>query len=274
VATGDLLYASKVNQTRMIAYPKGNVVGTITIHSPASICSDVDGNVFFPGKNAVEEYAHGGTSPIATLDDTGYYGFGCAFDPKTGNLAVSNGYNAQLDGPGNLAIFQNASGPPHFYTDPEITGYIFCTYDNAGNLFVVGFSPSKNFLFAELPYGSSTFTNLTINKQILSVNAEIHWDGKHLALGDVVSQELLIYRLSVSGSSAKVVGTTKLRNIQQPRGTFVILGKTVVTPVGAQATKIGYWNYPGGGAPRRIIGFASKRRPFDALTLSVGSKKH
>jgi hypothetical protein len=270
--SGDLLYATKFNQTRMISYPKGNVVGRIAILAPVSVCSDAQGNVFFPGRDAVEEYAHGGTSPIAKLDDSGYLAYGCASDTKTGDLAVTNGYNTHGMGPGNVAIFKSASGPPRFYADPEITGYVFCTYDNAGNLFVIGYSASEPFVLAELPFGSSTFTNLTINKRILGISGEIHWDGKHLALAVVASQELLIYRLSVSGSSAKIIGTTKLLNIKLPRGTFVLQGKTVVTPVGAHATEIGFWNYPAGGSPRRIIGFVSERRPFDSLTFSVGSK--
>ena len=42
------------------------------------------------GASQMVEYAHGGTSSIATLGDPSEYPEGCAVDPATGNLAVAN----------------------------------------------------------------------------------------------------------------------------------------------------------------------------------------
>jgi hypothetical protein len=51
-------------------------------------CSNRTGDVFVPNNTEVFEYAHGGTSPIATLSLPGNSGAACSIDPSTGNLAV------------------------------------------------------------------------------------------------------------------------------------------------------------------------------------------
>ena len=65
-------------------------------NSPYGECVDKAGDVFVAdfggntGTPAILEYAHGGTKPIATLSDPGYYPESCSIDPTTGNLAVTN----------------------------------------------------------------------------------------------------------------------------------------------------------------------------------------
>src|SRR5579863_1388101 len=90
-----LLYVSDTvtGDVYVFSYPKGKLVQTLTgFADPAGECVDATGNVFVAntGSSNVLEYAHGGSSPIATLDDSGYFRVGCAVDPVTGNLAVSN----------------------------------------------------------------------------------------------------------------------------------------------------------------------------------------
>jgi len=60
------------------------------------LCVDAQGNVFVPTwqgesgtRGYVYEFAHGGSTPIATLSDPGG-AFGCSVDLTTGNLAVTN----------------------------------------------------------------------------------------------------------------------------------------------------------------------------------------
>ena len=77
---------------------------------PQGECSDSHGDVFITdafGSN-IQEFAHGGTTPIANLSDVGEEASGCAVDSVTGNLAVTNYY------PGNVAIYKNAEGTPTF----------------------------------------------------------------------------------------------------------------------------------------------------------------
>ncbi|MFY9663932.1 MAG: hypothetical protein WAK19_05715, partial [Candidatus Cybelea sp.] len=77
-----LLYISDLNTYDVYAYtyPKGKLKGRLTGFSgPEGECVDKKGHVFianFAASNVLE-YAHGGTSPVATLSDPGYYPVGC-----------------------------------------------------------------------------------------------------------------------------------------------------------------------------------------------------
>ncbi len=97
---GDLLYAlgSKSGYSgtyvRVYAYPRGELVQQFPLHAYAvTLCSDAKGDVFFPAltknkqQSKVVEYAHGGTKPIATLDDSPYktvIGISCAINRLQG----------------------------------------------------------------------------------------------------------------------------------------------------------------------------------------------
>ena len=92
----------------VFSYPGLSQVGTLKSlnYSAQGECVDSAGDVFIATSNAsytgtIFEYAHGGSTPIAELSDPGYP-WGCAVDPTTGTLAVSN-----------LSDASNPSGP-HF----------------------------------------------------------------------------------------------------------------------------------------------------------------
>jgi hypothetical protein len=265
-----LIYASSKNETYIVTFPEGKILTQFAVFGPPSLCSDRQGNVFFPGRNVVTEYAHGGTSPIGSLDDSGFSAWGCASDPKTGNFAVTNNVSLPSYGPGSVAIFQKGSGEPKFLTDPSITSYFYCTYDAHGNLFVVGDSQSTPFALAELPYGSQTFTNISVSKPVPSFG-EIHWDRHYLALAANLTR--VIYRLSVSGSTATVIGTTALRRIEQPRRSFALQDDTVVTPTTHNDRRLGFWKYPSGKLVKTVGPFFHRGNFLGALTISTGSGK-
>jgi hypothetical protein len=72
----DLLYAADAHGGVFVfTYPNGKKVETLAyLYTLGGICSDTKGNVFVPalvGSSAstIYEFAHGGTSPIATLSD-------------------------------------------------------------------------------------------------------------------------------------------------------------------------------------------------------------
>ena len=92
----DLLYVSNDDELLVFSYPKGKLVGEITVPSGdfAGLCSDSAGDVFVTSVGShsasyILEYAHGGTEPITTLSDPAWAN-GCAVDPTTGNVAVTN----------------------------------------------------------------------------------------------------------------------------------------------------------------------------------------
>jgi hypothetical protein len=89
----NLLYISDVGTNDVYVYESLSLklAGTLTGFSePQGECSDAAGNVWITNTNMSQiiEYAHGGTTPIATLSDPYEFPVGCAVDPRSGNLAV------------------------------------------------------------------------------------------------------------------------------------------------------------------------------------------
>jgi hypothetical protein len=234
----------------MFDYPSEKVFGKLKgFEDPEGLCSDASGNVFVTDFEAQEvlEFAHGGTRPIAILNDSGYWPFSCSVDPLTGNLAVANQKTA-TGGPGNIAVYANARGMPAYYSDPQIPILSFCGYDGAGNLFVDGVSGSSD--FAELPKGVETFQNVA-----LSFHPEaIQWDGQYLGVAAAAKNETsLIYRLNISNGKAKVAGSVPLtRGSHRVDLVFFWIDQKKV--VGTFNGHIGTWKYPQGGAPTKFLG--------------------
>ena len=193
-------------------------------------------------------------------------------DPATGNLAAANIETASGDNTrGNIAIFHHASGQPDFLADPKIKHYISCSYDYAGNLFLDGFADNAPFRFAELAAGSNSFNDLSLNKPVESAGS-VQWDGRYVALA--ANNARLIYRVSVSGSTAMVAGTTRLDTINSANPTFWVQGSTVMTASGATHKKIGMWDYPDGGKPVKQYGPISHGPgKLGGMTVSVATSR-
>src|ERR1700688_4758776 len=87
-SSGALIYATGgCGGTCILSYPQGKLVGSFSTFG-GGVCSDAQGNVFLTHNGTVYEFAHGGTTPIATLSLPGNSAVGCSVDPVTGNLAV------------------------------------------------------------------------------------------------------------------------------------------------------------------------------------------
>jgi hypothetical protein len=139
--TEDLLYASSQSgpptyyrpTVWVFSYPQGKLVGKLMGFAPSAqlygLCTDRKGDVFVTGwgtgtvlQSQIYEFAHGGTQLKATLNDPGS-AFGCAIDPTTGNLAVTNYFSQS--GPsnnGNVEIYRHAKGKPTMHYDNNIYG--------------------------------------------------------------------------------------------------------------------------------------------------------
>jgi hypothetical protein len=203
-----LIYVSSVltNDVYAYSYSTHQLMGTLTgFETPYGLCTDKSGDVWIAndGASQMVEYAHGGTSSIATLGDPSDYPEGCAVDPVTGNLAVTN--FSSTTGGGNVVIYAGAQGSPQAYSDPSIVNYRFCGYDAKGDLFVDGVNGGSAFVLAELPKGGNTFKNIAISQSIEWPGA-VQWDGKDVAIGD--TDTVTVYR--VNPTSGKVLGSTKL----------------------------------------------------------------
>jgi hypothetical protein len=249
--TQDLLYVGgNSGDVTVYSYPRGRLLGTLTgFYLPAGECVDGVGDVFITdmGLGKIFEYRHGGKKPIQTLQAAANAPAGCAVDPTTGNLAVTS-----LGGGGsggNVAIYPHAQGTPMTYTDPNIYYYYWCGYDPKGNLYVDGqaYAP-ETFELAELPHGSNTFTNITLN-QTINWPGGVQWDGKYVAVGDQAARA--IYQFTISGSNGTVEGTTNLNHATDVHQ-FWIQGRVVIGG-NHSLNNVQYWPYPAGGNPTKTI---------------------
>jgi DNA-binding beta-propeller fold protein YncE len=246
-----LLYVSDSgkDEVDVFSFPGGKRVGSLLgFDVPQGECVDQTGDVWITNQsgNTIVEYAHGGTKPIATLKDTGEYPDSCAVDPKSGDLAVTNGFSSS--GGGSVAIYTGASGSPTKYTDSSITEYSFVAYDDSGDLFVDGVGSDGGFALAKLPKGKTTFKNLTLDR--VKYPGALAWDNSELAVGDAnpFKQGLLIYRLA----GTKVSGHTQLEDSCGSLGDFTISDGSLVA-IDPSCATAGVYKYPAGGAATTSI---------------------
>lgn len=258
----DLLYISDIgtDDVYAFAYPKGKLMGTLSgFQEPAGLCVDKTGNIWITDAAAEEifEYAHGGTTPIATLNESGQEPFACAIDPTTGNLAVSNAAT-ESGGNGSVAVYANATGTPTDYTNSIMTKMAFLGYDNHGNLFVDGGNPSGAFEFAELASGGYSLTNVVLDQSFEAAGG-VAWDGKYVAVGDSLLGD--VYQFNITASGATEVGATDLADgawveqftIPPRKGSRKVLkqGNRLIGPAVAEE-HVGFWDYPSGEEIRTI----------------------
>jgi hypothetical protein len=261
-----LVYANPGTGTtiEVYSYPGGKLVGALTgFFNVEFECSDKHGNVWIANDSpsSVIEYAHGGTTPIATLaEPPSYFPVACSVDPTTGNLAVTNA------GSGNVAVFENASGTPTYYSDPNFLLDGFCAYDDNGDLFVSNLD-TKN--LAVLQSGSSKLQDIALDQNIAI--GSMQWADTYLAVAvrdRGIQQHLFIDHISIAGLQGTVIGQTQLGD----RGKHVnysvqfwIQGQAIVGP---GKNSLNYWRYPRGGPPTKIIKQHHER--FMGAIVSVG----
>ncbi len=280
----DLLYVSTANDVYVYTYPQGQLVGTLTgFFSPLGECVDSSGDVFIVtlanesgSSSIIYEYAHGGTQPIATLDDPAGAG-GCAIDPRSGNLAVadwpdsSNPYGDY----GAVAVYAGARGSPTMYYSSEFFAFELCGYDSKGNLYLSatnGYYGDQAQL-VRLAARSSTFEQISLNAKLYTqgMSSSVQWDGEYMTVSSsLYKTPTYLYRLRISGESATVVGTVTLNSRKNTlkSGQIWIQGKRVLEADYLKgAGGINSWSYPGAEKPRAIVPNESYLAP-DGLAVS------
>ena len=247
-----LLYISDYgsNDVYVYSYPKGTLVGTLTGFSgPQGLCSDAKGNVFVDNTNTsqVIEYAHGGTTPIATLSDPGQYNVGCSVNMTSGDLAVTN-IISTTSGPGSLSIYAKAKGNPKVYSDPNAARMYFDAYDG-NTLYVDGSTSGGTFYFAA--FAKNKFTDLTVKGATINFPGGVFFD-KVLTVGDQSGSNgtSIVYSVKVKGKTATVTGTTTTTATDCVQ--YTIDGKTLICPDAGQAS-VEFYKFPAGGSPTKTI---------------------
>lgn len=261
-ANADLLYVAAEAQVDLFTYPQGRPAGSLGVAGGAGICADRTGNVYIPitYHNEIVEYPHGSSTPIATLY-TARYPEDCTIDPTTGTLAVTfvDGFQTFSHGPGGW-------GAPRTYTNPDDTKVAYCTYDSAGNLFIDGYTSGSAFRLIEMPAdGSGTFTAISLDKTLEFAGGLRFHRGELTILESVQHRPTMIYRFNVARYGGTYVGSTVLnRGTRSDR--FLIDGSTIVM---STRHGVGFWRYPAGGEPKRVLG---ARDGFYGVALSASHR--
>ena len=277
---GDLVYAITAKAMVILSYPTWSIVARVHTRYYA-VCSDPNnGNVFaLDGADKIDEYAHGGTTPIATLTaPSGYDGFNyCSVDPTTGNLAASIYIEGKLQSA--ILIYPQAQGNPTIYSDKRLPGLGPLAYDNAGNLFVGAANKSGGFRIGEIKAGRNQFTVIKLTGHRSAYVYDIQWDGTYLVFlvpngrgyGTAVNQ------VSIRGKTATIVNSFLLKYCQD--NYFWIYENSLLSfyypPKGNLNYAIAAWSYPAGGKPTsRIYGVAKGRGDYTYdLTVSVAASR-
>jgi len=225
------------------------------------------------GNNEIDEYAHGGTTPIAKIILPSGYPTACSVDPTTGNLAVT-AIATPTELRDTLFIYPKAQGSPTAYTDKRLPGLISPAYDNAGNLFVGAINKARFARIAELKVGRNQFTAI---KLIGNPNAhlpQIQWDGNSLVflVPNGRGYGTTVNLLKISGKTGTIVKSFLLNYCQDEY--FWIYKNSLLSfyypPKVNNNTAIAAWNYPFGGKPAsRIYGVTRGRDYTYDLTVSV-----
>jgi hypothetical protein len=238
-----LVYAGGDVASYVFDLRSGKLVGSIA-ETSFGTCANNNGDVFFTQVKRIVEYAHGGTTPIASFAVPGT-AYSCSVDPTSGDLAA---VVFCLSKCGDEVVVLQPAEPPRIYHDGTLASLLFCAYDASGNLFVDGYNLSQ-FGLTELPKGARHFAGVTLNKTI-RFGGQIQWDGQELAIQ--TSEFPRIYQVRVSGSTAKIVHTIKLSGVGNRATQSWIQDGKIAVPTGEQNKRpdeIFFWRYPAGGNP-------------------------
>jgi|SRR5580700_2457301 hypothetical protein len=277
---GDLLYIVSVPYLTIMSYPQGKVVARISgDYGNSTLCSDHNtGNVFVSNETNINEYAHGGTTPVATLTPPpGQYLGQCAVDPTTGDLAVST-FNQT--GPPGVLIWPNAQGSAVFYPEKKFRAIDAPVYDGSGDLYLNGANKSGIFRLVELAAGHTDFK--VIQYPLGGFDFRVYppgsfqWDGKYLVFieNEYSGYGNGLYQLQVTGDKSKIVSEAHLLNEGFDRAFVLDYGSLLGFYKREERSNnyaVASWHYPKGGKPFSHF-YGVKNGPYSnrpQLTLSI-----
>lgn len=288
-----LLFVSddSTNDVDVFTMPALALVGTLTGFSePQGLCSDTNGNIWVTNEGTQTIYlvTRGGLLINVVYDPDGYP-VGCAVDPATGNLAVTNIYNVTLSGPGETEVYPAGGGPAYSYANPAQYNYYSVGFappsgsdhDTAGDhdtgdhhhhhhyhgstLYVDGLTSYSVFILSKLTSGSSSMTTVPIHGGTIYFPGMVQWDraGNYLAVGDQLcldTETSCVYHVGISGSTGSITGVTNLLNYNGTSVCDLVQGVIAAHGLkylaggdyeycGYAISSVDRWPYPAGGSP-------------------------
>jgi hypothetical protein len=234
------------NEVEVFGWPKPKTGSALSgsFSEPQGECADTKGDVFITntGESNILEYT--GTKLTSTIADSGEYPVGCSYDPKSGDLAVSNIITTG-DGAGSVAIFKKAMGKPHIVKSAAISRFFSVAYDGSSDLFATGQASAGGSVLAEMTPGSKKFKIICNDSFGGTFPGGLAWDGKYIVVGNQDGET--VSRIQ----NCKVVGTTQLLGSVDIVG-FAIAGNRLIGPdAGGAAVEI--YAYPKGGDPIQVL---------------------
>jgi hypothetical protein len=285
----DLLYVTNSNWTVAIyRYWQRTYEGDVTdLRGPGGACAAFSGEVFItdPGHGKIYAFAHGGSSPISVLHDSGFVPGACAVAPSSGDVAVANRNHY---GSGDVAVYRHGSGKPVLFHGDGRHGDQFdgCAYDDRGDLLAVSsyhISAWHNDYYY-LPRGGKQLALITLphagkDWQVQS----IQWDGQYWVVGPI-DRTLYLYSIdhkahyigAIGLQGYRTYGATAFgpvwiyRRSISSRGTEVVGVTNFYSTYGGYSS-VEYWDYPAGGSPIGEITAALIGDPL-AVTISLGKR--
>lgn len=262
-----LLYFTDHDAVLMYALPGLDKLATFDQGTqPSGVCVDSEQHVYIAGKYGIQEYAHGGTTPIAEFGTSYEVSMpSCSVDPTTGNFAAVDATKS------GVLIWQDRSSSPTYYKLPYFQPR-GCAYDSNGDLFVTGSASPGGSNVIELAVGATSFTEISLDHHLVNPRT-IQWLGSYfVTIASLNDADFNLYKLTVSGSTASV---QKLP-IGRTWPGFWIDGNTAVTPYGRPrrpgGANIAIYDFPDGKRPRRKVTVQDDGFYIQAMVVSQGSR--
>jgi hypothetical protein len=159
----------------MYSLPKLQLKGALTGFSePQGMCSDTKGNVYVAntGSEHVFRISRAG-SIVATYTDPDGYPVGCAYDPATGNLAVTDLFG--FYGQGQVLVYKCPSCSPTVLSNPAQYFYYFASYGPNSVLWASGRDSYGAYMVSAC--GASSCNTVTLSGGTIYFPGAVQWDG-------------------------------------------------------------------------------------------------
>jgi hypothetical protein len=181
-----LLFAAdaELNEIDIYSLPGMKLKGQLTganIDYPQGLCSNAAGNVYVTEQGnmfsksdspEIDEYSRTG-SLLARIPDTYGFPMGCAVDPTSGALAVTDVVTAG-ELAGNVLVFSGSSSTPRVLINSTQYFYYFVGYGPHSSLWESGGDIHGDGMLSHC--GASTCTTINVSGGTLSYSDGIQWD--------------------------------------------------------------------------------------------------